>query len=447
MRFRKSISICKGVKLNFSKSGISATVGGKGISANLGKSGIYLNTSIPGTGLYDRKRIVKFDSTPGRKTNTSRVASKGTPAKPKTAAAALPESVTLALGDDGAVQVFDQDGAQVRDLSVLAKLKSTASYRQAYDQLTEQSIAEANADTEAFVNIGLLSADVPKAGDYERLAAEAPPEAFVPEAFPDPEPTKEGIRAWLEAEAKKNVTSLAIWNLDKKREDYVRTHLASAYMEEHDAWQRRKAEFEARQRAAVDAENASRREAYERRVTMLRQGMNGAGEDVEAQLEAWLGSLELPIDFDVDFEYDAPTGTLLADMDLPEIQDLPAQKMVELSTGKLKTKDKTQKELRAEYSRCVFGLGMFCASHFFCVTPHMRRILLSGYTQRRNQKTGEVQDEFIYSVIFNREPFEVPGYQTQDPEHFLNRFKNRMNIASTGELKKIVPYEPDELKD
>ena len=168
MRFRKSISICKGVKLNFSKSGISATVGGKGISANLGKSGIYLNTSIPGTGLYDRKRIVKFDSTPGRKTTTSRVASKGTPAKPKTAAAALPESVTLALGDDGAVQVFDQDGAQVRDLSVLAKLKSTASYRQAYDQLTEQSIAEANADTEAFVNRDLTLLKQYLAGEYHK---------------------------------------------------------------------------------------------------------------------------------------------------------------------------------------------------------------------------------------------------------------------------------------
>ena len=62
MRFRKSISICKGVKLNFSKSGVTATVGGKGISANVGKQGLYLNTSLPGTGIYDRKRPVNFNS-------------------------------------------------------------------------------------------------------------------------------------------------------------------------------------------------------------------------------------------------------------------------------------------------------------------------------------------------------------------------------------------------
>jgi hypothetical protein len=57
MRFRKSITLFKGFRLNFSKSGISTTIGGKGASINIGKKGTYLNTSIPGTGLYDRKRI------------------------------------------------------------------------------------------------------------------------------------------------------------------------------------------------------------------------------------------------------------------------------------------------------------------------------------------------------------------------------------------------------
>ena len=57
MRFRKAVTLCKGVKLNASKSGVSFTVGGKGISLNVGKKGVFLNTSLPGTGLYDRKRI------------------------------------------------------------------------------------------------------------------------------------------------------------------------------------------------------------------------------------------------------------------------------------------------------------------------------------------------------------------------------------------------------
>ena len=60
MRFRKSITLFKGIKLNFSKSGVSLTVGGKGLSANVGQKGLFLNTSIPGTGLYDRRKIADF---------------------------------------------------------------------------------------------------------------------------------------------------------------------------------------------------------------------------------------------------------------------------------------------------------------------------------------------------------------------------------------------------
>ena len=56
-RFRKSIKLAPGIKINLSKSGISTTFGAKGASVNVGKNGIYANTGIPGTGIYDRKRL------------------------------------------------------------------------------------------------------------------------------------------------------------------------------------------------------------------------------------------------------------------------------------------------------------------------------------------------------------------------------------------------------
>lgn len=64
MRFRRRTKILPGVYLNFSKTGISTTVGPRGANVNLGKQGAFLNTGIPGTGLYDRKRI---GSTPKQK--------------------------------------------------------------------------------------------------------------------------------------------------------------------------------------------------------------------------------------------------------------------------------------------------------------------------------------------------------------------------------------------
>ena len=282
MRFRKTITIFKGLKMNLSKSGVSFTVGGKGVSANLGKQGVFLNTGIPGTGLYDRKKIVDFGG--GQK-------------------------------------------------------KTTAGAKQS-EAVVEGALMDAEALTDAFVNIGEQSCALP-------------------------------VR-WPEREL----------NLPPD------------------------------------------------------------GDEVEARIDQWLGGLSLPIDFNASYEYE--DGALLVDLDLPEIEDLPTRKATQLASGQVRGKDKSQRELKAEYARCVFGLGMFCASHFFAVTPHMERVLLSAYTQRRDSR-GEIEDAYIYSVIFDRAAFEAPGYQREEPEAFINRFKNRMNRLSDGTLKKIEPYGPEDV--
>ena len=285
MRFRKSINILKGLKMNLSKSGVSFTVGsGRGVSANVGREGVFLNTSIPGTGLYDRKKLVDFDG--GNKAQKPAAADRTDPA-------------------------------------------------------VAEALAQTEALTDAFVNIGALACELPRDWSEQDLA------------------------------------------------------------------------------------------------------LSPSNEAVEAAIGDWLSALSLPIDFNVSYEYQ--DGVLLADMDLPEIEHLPTVKTRQLASGQLKPTDKTQKELKAEYARCVFGLGIFIASHFFCVTPHMERILLSAYTQRRNSR-GDVEDVYIYSVIFEREAFEQPGYRETDPETFVCRFKNRMNKGADGALKKIEPFGPDALE-
>src|SRR5687767_1956955 len=55
--YRRRIKIIPGVHLNLSKSGISASIGVKGASLTLGKQGTYLNSSIPGLGIYNRQKL------------------------------------------------------------------------------------------------------------------------------------------------------------------------------------------------------------------------------------------------------------------------------------------------------------------------------------------------------------------------------------------------------
>ena len=62
--WRKRKSILPGVRLNFGRKGVSTTIGPRGASMTFGPNGTYFNTSIPGTGLYNRQRIG------GNKSNT-----------------------------------------------------------------------------------------------------------------------------------------------------------------------------------------------------------------------------------------------------------------------------------------------------------------------------------------------------------------------------------------
>lgn len=55
--FRRRVKIIPGVHLNLSKSGISTSIGIRGANVTLGKTGTYLNTGIPGTGIYQRQKL------------------------------------------------------------------------------------------------------------------------------------------------------------------------------------------------------------------------------------------------------------------------------------------------------------------------------------------------------------------------------------------------------
>jgi hypothetical protein len=51
-RFRRSIKICKGIQLNFNKTGLGLSVGVKGFHVGTGPRGRYVSAGLPGTGLY-----------------------------------------------------------------------------------------------------------------------------------------------------------------------------------------------------------------------------------------------------------------------------------------------------------------------------------------------------------------------------------------------------------
>ena len=56
-RFRQSFKILPGLKLNLSKTGLSASIGGAPFTINMGTRGLMATASIPGTGISFRQRL------------------------------------------------------------------------------------------------------------------------------------------------------------------------------------------------------------------------------------------------------------------------------------------------------------------------------------------------------------------------------------------------------
>ena len=50
-RFRKSVKLMPGVRLNLGKRGASVSVGGKGLTCNISKKGARTTVGLPGTGV------------------------------------------------------------------------------------------------------------------------------------------------------------------------------------------------------------------------------------------------------------------------------------------------------------------------------------------------------------------------------------------------------------
>ena len=165
----------------------------------------------------------------------------------------------------------------------------------------------------------------------------------------------------------------------------------------------------------------------------------------EQDLEDWLAESEAPIEFSIQTEVLEDKGVIMIDLDLPEIEDMPQNALAELADGTIKIKKKTKKQQYEDYRTCVFGLGEYVASHAFGVVPQAKKIVVSAYTQRRDEKTGDLLDVFIYSVVFEREAF-TKGYQEKDPYDFCGGLKSRFYVLASGVMKEIAPFEAADIE-
>jgi len=427
MRFRKSIRIMKGVRVNFSKSGMSLSAGVRGASINVGPRGTYLNTGIPGTGLYDRQRIGGSSSS-----NSSSSSSHSTTTE---------ISITVGIDDDGNYFIKDNNGNIITDDSLLRKIKRTDVYKNKILELSERFANNKNIETESFVEIYKKSEKVVTEADIKEQLANLKPQKYIKKDYSGREPDELVIKSDVESEARINIRSIAFWTLKKKRTEYFERVFPEKMQKEINIYNYNKSKFNENEELIEKEKNQEYLEAYQSQQMYFQDYINGSKYFVENSIDSFLESITLPVNFEVSYEYNQENSILKVDLDLPEIEDLPTSKVTTLSSGKVKLKDKTQKEIKEQYLICVTGLAFFFASHLFNISTNIKELLISAYTQRISKKTGVINDEYVYSVLFTRDKFTEINIENIVPYLAIEDYKHSINYSKTFELATIYPME------
>lgn len=237
LRFRKSVRICKGVRLNFNKNSFGISVGGKGYGYTVNSKGRRTaHVGIPGTGLSYTASSTKRKQSP-KSLSTSKI---------------VHTEIKLSLSDDGKMSFFYPNGIEITDPSMINRIKRTPAYKLEKERMQNEhnrnALYEINAynqQNQDLINICKLSATpIHDVAFYENELNSLVLKEYVKRIFNVQMPTRDTVYKELVNESKSEIKSLAFWTLKNKRKDYVENNIAEKLDERISEWENNKQVFE-----------------------------------------------------------------------------------------------------------------------------------------------------------------------------------------------------------
>ena len=441
MRFRKRVSLGKGMNLNLSKSGASFTGGVKGLSMSVGGKGTYLNTSIPGTGIYNRTKIGGGSKKKSRSSYSQAAETHRSVVASSQSEETIHLNVNLKYNEDGTVTCIDPSGHEITNPTLLKQIKSSTEYKAELARMTAVRIKEYEDEMSGIIDIQKQTPKVLSTEEWKKWIFDLQPRQYTPKLFSEPQPSMDDVVLELTEEAERNIEGW--WKRKKMIQRYVYDTKTSEYDDRYRAWQTRKNTFlkqeeQAKREFDIKEQNA----LEERRIQYLRL-IQGNEPVVDRVIDHWLSTVEIPLDFDLEYEHAG--NDLFVDLDLPEIEDFPDMKVQKMANGTAKIKPKSKKEIKEDYSKCVYGMAIFFAGNIFNKALGVDRIIVSGYTQRRN-KSGDIFDDYIFSIVFDRNTFKTLDYNNDSCENCMI-FNNRVLQNADKGFKSIEPYSIEDVQE
>jgi len=426
LRFHRSIKIANGVRLNISKQGLGVSLGPRGAKISFGPSGVYSNVGIPGTGISSRKKLNSNSS-------QQRTSSSG--------GEELSVDVRMSIDDETGEEeiTIRKDGTEIYDKRLLRKIKSDDSFKKKLQEFRKRACGEINEKTEVLVNVHKYSSSIP---DWDGLLEDSKtrqPERYFKRGFPKKMPDIVDVTKMLQIQACDEVNPIFFKN--KKRKEYVESR-KDRYLEvKVDEWKAEKEKFEEQERENEIRINESNRIEFENWLKEVKLTFEPTADFLKEKLDQYFSEVQMPVDFNVSFDVMENGRRVYLDIDLPEIEDYPQKKARILASGKVSVKYKSMKEKKSDYLRSVSAMSIYFASIVFSISPAIEEVVVSGYTQRVNKASGNIQDEYVYSVKYGSKQFAELNIDNIEPELTLKSFEHRIKTTAQYDMRPIVPFE------
>jgi len=400
MRFRKSIKILPGVRVNLSKSGLSTTFGIRGLSVNTGKNGTYLNTGISGTGLYNRQRI--DDGTNMSYSSGIREAKRNQRELEKM----QKQLEKLNELEKASLEVTTYNNYIDRLLSI---------HKDCYEEHNWIEIAKKEQPLkQSYGEFPYKKEVIPIHKDeefYRELLSNYKPNFFEKLFGKD----KKTIKKWEETLNKviienKNNTTIEIEKAEKE------------YLLAVENYKKRCEE--------IDNQYVNDVNDYNTLIDLAKKVNNGDLSAYAYVIENLAPFNELS-EFGSEIDCTVTSKTQAkAVINVNDITVIPKQSKTLLKSGKVSIKDMPIGKFNEIYQDYVCSAVLRMARDLFSILPFEEIIItaIGGYI---NSSTGNEEEGPILSVLFNRKIFETLNFESLDPSDSMQNFKCNMEFKKT----------------
>jgi hypothetical protein len=175
-----------------------------------------------------------------------------------------------------------------------------------------------------------------------------------------------------------------------------------------------------------------------RKEQLINNAISGHYTAIEELLGEILKDIYWVLETSASFEL-SPEGDFISiDVNLPEIEDLDATMLVcNRASAEQVLKKKWVRD--REYLLLIHAIILRLAGEVFYYFPTIKNVLASGYTDRLNPRSNQIESQYIISAIFDRQTWLKISPQNCDPVNCLALFSHRRKIEDSYYLSTIIP--------